>query len=117
MTKETFNTVTTPETQIDTLTAVGFTTPILFCACDIALQLDGVATAVTAQVQRSVRNPSGADNAGGPAWAPVDVAVSGNAATGIVPVKYSEPGMAWWRVSVTALTGASVGVSLTGKGA
>ncbi len=97
----------------DPITAVGPGTPIRLIGTDVVVQLDGPATAVTCTVQRSMKDPAGPTGA---SWAPVDT-ISGNPSTGIVPSIYSEPGCAWWRLNITALTGSLVNASVAGKGA
>lgn len=90
------------------LTAVGETDWVCLTG-DVALQVTGAATAVTVQLQRSTKDPTVAANP-----VTVDEVVTGNPSTGIKPVAYLEPGVAWWRGKVTALIGASVQISICG---
>lgn len=85
---------------------------------ELAVQITGVATAITAIVERHPYLNSVAPDPASPNWAPADAnAISGDPATGMVPTSYFEPGFGWWRVRVTVLTGASATVSMTGTGA
>lgn len=86
-----------------------------FTIGDICAQISGSATAVVATVQRSDVNPS-ADGSLAQA-APADATgFTGDPATGIAPNIYSEPGVGWWRVNVTTVTGGTVHASLSGLG-
>jgi hypothetical protein len=77
----------------------------------IAVQITGGATSVTAQVERSTEDPAATVNP-----APAGDPITGNPATGIKPVAYAEPGAAWWRVNLSAVSGGTANVSLAGKG-
>lgn len=92
-------------------TAVGATDWVKLTG-EIAVQITGAATAITAKVQRSTRDPDDTPNT-----ANVGEDITGNPSTGIDPVGFTEPGAAWWRVDVTALTGSPAEVSLSGGGA
>lgn len=94
------------------LTANGDVSSWVLCQGDIAVQVSGVATAATLVVERSTRNPSDTPN---PAPLSADT-ITGNPSTGINVASYYEPGAAWWRVRVTALTGTSVDVSFATTG-
>lgn len=76
----------------------------------LAVQLTGTATAVTVLVERSTRDPLGAD---GPNTALVET-LTGNLATGIAPVGYDEPGDAWWRSRATVVTGGVLLIAVNG---
>lgn len=92
------------------MTAVGATDPVRVRGA-VAIQYTGAATAITSVVERSTIDPS----SGSANWARVeDTAVTGNPSTGMTVASYAEPAIAWWRVRLTALTGASVTVSISG---
>lgn len=94
------------------LTAVNDVTDWVLCQKDIAVQLTGPSTVVTAVVERSTINPALGANP-----APLDSTnLTGNPTTGINVNQFYEPGAAWWRVRVTALTGTAVDVALTTSG-
>lgn len=101
-------------TSYDTaLAGTGVTGWTAFAATDICAQISGSATSVTATVERSDVDPTlktaqvaPADSAG----------FSGDPATGIAPNIYTEPGVGWWRWNITAISGGSVNVSLSGFG-
>lgn len=95
-----------------TLTAFDDVSDWVLCQGDIAVQITGSATAVTAVVERSTRNPSNTPNA-----APLSADnITGNPSTGIPVTSFYEPGAAWWRVRLTALTGGTVNVSFASSG-
>ena len=81
--------------------------------CDgVAVQVTGPATSFTGVVERSAHDPADAA-----APAPADAApVSGNPAAGMVANSYAEPGVAWWRVRVTAIGGGAATVAISGGG-
>lgn len=115
MTIETFTVdrgaVATDYTQLDEdVTAAPHSTAPIRVTGEIALQIAGAATAVTAQVERSTRDPAVSPN-----WAPAGDPVSGNPSTGIQCKRYDEPTRAWWRVTVTAITGSGLSVVLSGE--
>ena len=93
------------------LTGAGSTEWIKFSG-GLSVQVTGVATAITGTVQRSTRDPAG----GAPNIAVV-APLTGNPSTGIAPEFFNEPGIAWWRVDVSALSGAGATVAITGAGA
>lgn len=104
-------------TLSQTLTGVGATDWVRFVNTQIVAQVSGVATAITAVVERSDINPAGPRDPGVTHVAPADTTgFTGDPATGVVPNVYIEPGVGWWRINVTALTGASVNLSLSGIG-
>lgn len=94
------------------LTANGDVSDWVLCEGDIALQITGSATSVTAVVERSTRNPSGTPN---PAPLSSDT-ITGNPSTGMNVASYYEPGAAYWRVRLTALSGSGVNVSFATTG-
>jgi hypothetical protein len=76
---------------------------------NVGVQVSGAATAITYTVQRSSLDPAGQLGADA---VPADVAVSGNPSTGMQAQGYIEPGVGWWRVVVSAVTGnATVSIS------
>jgi hypothetical protein len=93
----------------ETLTGNGSTTAQLFSS-SIQIQITGSATSITGKLERSTRDPS----LGSPNWATV-AALSGNPSTGIITALYTETGVSWWRVTLTAITGADVTFALTGR--
>lgn len=96
---------------VQTLTTTGATDWLLMSSY-IAVQLSGPATSVTFVVERSVTDPNGPTGA-----MPVnadDAPIQGNPSTGLAPVCFLEPSSAWWRVRVTAITGAQVTVAISG---
>ena len=95
----------------DTLNAAGPSDPVRV-RDNIAIQFTGPATAITAVVERSTMDPSlGAAN-----WCRVeDTAITGNPASGMTVMAYSEPAIAWWRVRLIGLTGSNVTVSISGS--
>lgn len=85
----------------------------------LVVSITGVATAIAGVVERHpVLTTDGvAPDPASPNWAPADaVAISGNPSTGMVPLSYFEPGLAWWRFRSTSKTGASVTVAISGTG-
>ena len=103
----------TVRTREKNLAAPGVTDAVMLSGI-VIVQFTGAATAVTAVVERSTKDPA----LGGPNWAPADsAALTGNPNTGMPPLAYREGGAAWWRARVTAITGSSVDVSIQGKGA
>lgn len=102
-----------PATIINNLTESGDVTEWALVAGKLAVQITGTASAVTAVVERSTFDPGETANT-----VVVDnEPITGNPSTGIFPVVYEEPGAAWWRVRLTALTGGMVNVSISGKAA
>lgn len=98
----------------ETFSATGNTDPLRYERSDegIVIQLSGTATSFTAIVERATLDPG----AGTPNWAPADSSpLSGNASTGIAPVRYDEPVRGWWRVRITALSGGNLTVYIAGK--
>lgn len=91
-----------------TLSAPGVTDWVCL-ANNIAVQITGTATSITALVERSTKNPADAANA-----APADAPITGSPVAGIQPVPYLEPGVAWWRVNVTAVAGGDAVIALSG---
>ncbi len=94
------------------LTAVGDVSDWVLCQGDIAIQVTGTATAVSFIVERSTRNPSDTPNPAPVATDPV----TGNPSTGVNVLSYVEPGVAYWRVRITAMTGSNVDVSFATSG-
>lgn len=98
----------------ETLATTGNTDPLRYERSDegIVIQLSGTATAFTAIVERATLDPG----SGTPNWAPADATpLTGNASTGIAPVRYDEPVRGWWRVRVTELTGGNLTLYIAGK--
>lgn len=98
----------------ETFAATGSTDPLRYERSDegIVIQLSGTATSFTAIVERATLDPAVAT----PNWAPADSApLSGNASTGIAPVRYDEPVRGWWRLRVTALSGGNLTAYIAGK--
>jgi hypothetical protein len=89
----------------NTLTAPGATDSVLVAGGSVAVSLDGPATSVTGTIQRSVD--------GGANWHLATASAITAVAAGGAPIVINESGMAWYRVNVTALTGANVIVSLS----
>lgn len=97
-----------------TLTAGGQVTDSVMLAGRVAVQFTGTATSVTAQVERSTRDPA----LGSPNWAPAGDPFTGNPSTAnFQPRLYDEAGVAWWRVRCPTITGGSVLVAINGKAA
>lgn len=101
--------------DVTDVTAAPTSTPPVRLAGQVAVQITGTATAITAAIERSVVDP-GADGSTG-AWAPARAPITGNPSTGIEVLAFYEPGVAWWRVRVTAMTGAAAAVALSGGAA
>lgn len=81
--------------------------------CNVTVQVDGAATAITLTVERTTQDPtSGVAVTAAPAST---TTITGNPATGIQPSVYIETGVAWWRATLSALTGTAT-VALSGKG-
>jgi hypothetical protein len=97
----------------ETFTATGETDWVKLYG-ELVVQLTGAATVVSAQVERSVVDPGEDGSTADPA--PAGDAITGNPSTGIQPAAYLEPGVGWWRVKVTALTGTPLRVAISGKG-
>lgn len=91
-----------------------------FVGTDIVAALTGTATSITAVVQRSSVAPTQVATAlqpAGPLISPADnVGFSGNLSAGIAPNIYTESGVGWWRISVTAISGGNCYASLSGLG-
>lgn len=92
-----------------TLTGVSSIDP-LRCTGEVVVQLTGSATAVTAIVERSFRDPNSSPN-----WAPAGDIISGNPSAGLNVKRYAEPTRGWWRVRVIAITGANVLVHVSSE--
>lgn len=98
----------------ETFTTTGSTDPLRFERSDegIVIQLSGTATSFTAIVERATNDPASASAN----WAPADSnPLSGNASTGIVPVRFDEPVRGWWRLRVTAISGGNLIAYIAGK--
>jgi len=96
----------------DDLESAGSTTPQRFSRVEdgVIVQLSGTATAITAIVERSTRDPAVDAN-----WAPVEAdPITGDLTDGIPPKRYWEPGIAFWRIRFTTMTGGSVQISMLG---
>lgn len=89
--------------------AVG-TTEAIRVIGEIALQISGDATAITAVLERSTRDPGLGAN-----WAPAGDAISGNPSTGLQVKRYAEPTRAWYRVNISSITGGSVVIVFSGE--
>ena len=98
------------QTAYVTLSAPGEMDWVQFVTTDVVAQIEGAATSVTAIVERSVFNPYEQVTNGAPAAEPI----TGNPATGISPSVYVEPALGWWRVRLTAISGGSATISLSG---
>lgn len=103
------------------LSAVNALTDAVMSARGVTVRAAGAATAVTLVVEQhplGVGNTPPASNS--PYWAPAlaatDPAYTGNPAAGMAPDVYSDAAASWWRVRVTALTGASVEVIVSTQG-
>jgi hypothetical protein len=96
----------------ETLTAANQSTEWLRLSGQLAIQITGTATAVSVQVERSTRDPQTLT----PNTAPAGDVITGNPATGMQPKAYAEPGVAWWRAKLTAITGADCTVAINGIG-
>lgn len=77
----------------------------------VSFQFTGDATDFTAYVYRSTRDPAqGSDNAVLADSAPI----TGDPSSGQVPIAvFDEPGVGFWQVDVTVLTGGSLTVAMT----
>jgi hypothetical protein len=85
-----------------------------FIGSDIVIALTGTATSVTVTVERSPTDPS---SPAGALTSPADSAgFTGNLSTGIPPNIYTESGVGWWRVNVTAISGGNCTASMSGGG-
>lgn len=84
---------------------------IQFANCEVIVTVSGTATSCTVQVQRSAFSPT---DPLGPLWVPADVVITGDPATGILPVVYSEPAFGWWRLNVTTITGGYLNATFSG---
>jgi hypothetical protein len=78
---------------------------------------NGSCTSVTGVIERSGANPD--PTAGGPGACPVkadSTGLSGNpsSAGSILPLIYEEPGYAWWRFNISAMTGTGLWLFLSG---
>jgi hypothetical protein len=100
------------KTVRQSLTANGDVSTWVQCSGDIAIQLVGAATAVTAVVERSPVHPSEGAIAGPVSTTPL----TGNPSTGMPVASFFEPGVAWWRVRLTALTGDALTVAVSAVG-
>jgi hypothetical protein len=98
---------------VDTFTGSGVGTPVELQNCDVTVQVLGTATAINARVQRSTAYP-GADGSLGN-WGPVDDAITGDLTSGLNALVYVESDHAWWRISVTGVTGGNMTSSISGK--
>ena len=101
-------------TTLTTASAVFATDWIKFVDCNLVAQLDGTATSVVAVVERSATDPAGQYGAHA---APADATgFTGDLTAGIAPNEYVEPGVGWWRINVTTVTGGECTASLSGIG-
>jgi len=91
-----------------TLNAAGVTDWVCLSS-NVSVQITGTATAITAIVERSTRNPVVGANAAPASDAPI----TGSPVAGMSPIPYAEPGVAWWRVRVTDVNG-DVVIALSG---
>lgn len=64
----------------------------------VVVQIYGDAISLTAQVERSTRDPAVGAN-----WAPAGAPITGNPDVGIEPTRYLEPSKGWWRLRVDAM--------------
>lgn len=91
-----------------------------FVNTDIIAALSGTATAITAMVERSAVNPAGKGLTGaaqGAVTSPADsTGFTGDLSAGIAPNIYTESGVGWWRINVTAIAGGNCIASLSGLG-
>jgi hypothetical protein len=91
-------------------TATGGTGYVFCAGGGVELQLDGTATSLSGQLQRSGLNPIDTNAH----WAPVGSAQSAsNISTGLAPVTATENGIGWYRYNITAVSGGYVNVSIT----
>ncbi len=91
------------------LTAVGSTDAIKMARGDVVVQISGTGTA-TAIVERSTRDPNTAN------WAMAeDTPFQGDLAAGMSARTYTESGIAYWRVRLSAYTSGTVKVSIMGS--
>ena len=99
---------------------VPFQTPwVKFINSNFTAALSGTATAVTATVLRSATNPNLQINGAALATysSPADAnGFSGNLSTGIVPNIYTETGVGWWCINVTAVSVGTCTATLSGQG-
>lgn len=78
----------------------------------VYIQISGSATAITAIVERSTKDPT-RETAN---WAPAsDTPITGNLSAGIAPLIFNEPSRGYWRVRITTLTGGNCTVVLSGE--
>ncbi len=78
----------------------------------VIVTLSGTATAFTAYVERSTRDPDDGDTN----WACADDTAWTGDLTGVVsPRIYDEPVRGWWRVRVASVTGGTVKVNMMGQ--
>lgn len=89
---------------------------VQFINTNLLAALSGTATAVVAIIERSAVDPNlGSLGAVTPIISPADSAgFTGSLATGIPPNIYSEPGIGWWRINVTSVTGGTCTATLSG---
>lgn len=77
----------------------------------VAIQITGVATAVTAKIERSTENP--VSSTANPVQIGADL--TGNPSTTGIYSSSTEPGAAYWRVRLTAMTGVSCNIYISAK--
>ena len=65
----------------------------------IVVQIFGDAISLTAQVERSTRDPLKST----PNWAPAGLSIDGSPYAGIEATRYFEPTRGWWRLRVDAM--------------
>jgi hypothetical protein len=94
----------------NTVTGTTDVTEWIFLTGPISIQVTGVATAITAKLERSTENPT--SSTANPVVVGADI--TGNPSTGIYRASDTEAGSGWWRVRLTALTGASAVVYISG---
>lgn len=94
--------------------APGSTTPQQFQRTDdgVYIQISGSATAITAIVERSTKDPT-RETAN---WAPaMAIPITGDLSAGIAPFIFNEPARGYWRVRITTLTGGTCTVVISGE--
>lgn len=78
----------------------------------LAVQITGSASALTYMVERSVTDPNG--NMGAHAAPADDAPLKGEPILGMSPQGYFEPGCAWWRVTISSMSGGPLLVAISG---
>lgn len=94
----------------DTINAAPGASSPLRVVNEVCVQITGSATAVTAQVERSTRDPGQSPN-----FAPAGDPITGNPSTGLAIKRYMEPTRGYWRVRVISLTGGNIVIDLSGQ--